>query len=394
MYPMGHIKKIFVLAVLATLWQHYVSAASASSDASVLSAETVHIPYIHLLQDPKTVIDGYFGDTRDDKSYEKHDLVTFATTEAQRLQLANIVAVSGLWSATVADPSRDAIKNNPDLEVKSPVFMDLRLELLRKSLHAPTPEEAVRQLTIDALRQRLKKKKKRILQSFFSPLNPAINRTKIEETVVWLIRATQNKIDIAMYFLTNKTIITELRNAMLRGVKIDIIINHDSDQTNLRASKLPYKIWQHPYKPSLLMHHKFALLQTIDGDSIVVNGSFNFTQKANSNHENIVVMNDRDSFELFSKQFVFAAKYAHPPVSLESSDAGPSSSQDLSEELDDSFIAPITSVTPYQDWLQAGEKLLKAMEAQREALNELDEIRLLDDSQLWQEPALKCSRND
>lgn len=394
---MKNLKNIYVLAVSAVLFQHVIGSASSMRPSTTSSSSSLVIPhvkklsapYLELLLHPKDALDGFFGNHPDYDDYEKEDLIAFAQAEARRLQPANILVLSKLLSAIAANPSQNVynlIKSDPSVKEKSTAFLDLRIELLQKCLQAPTAKEAIRQLTIDALKLRLRKNRQEILQAFFSPLNPEFEQTKIEETIIWLIRAEQKMIRLATYYLTNQMILEELDNAKQRGIKIDIIVNKDGPKETLNKFKLPYKTWNDKFDLDLLMHHKFILFEkNIDGESILVNGSYNFTYKANRNHENIIVSNDIALFKQFFNRFDFIAKYALTAVSYE---------PDSSSYSEDYFSSlPSTSQTYGQNILQAGKNLLKAFESHKEMLKELNEIRSLDDSQLW-DPSPKRTRND
>lgn len=129
-----------------------------------------------------------------------------------------------------------------------------------------------------------------------------------------LINAERGSIKLAIFLLTDKKITQALLAAHKRGVQIEVVT--DPSNMNKVYSKVKrLKKWGVPvfvYDPEHaqnarfnLMHNKFAIFGRMDDASACVwTGSFNFTQSAGMrNQENVVILEDVDTIERFSKHF-------------------------------------------------------------------------------------------
>ena len=134
------------------------------------------------------------------------------------------------------------------------------------------------------------------IEVYFSP------QDKIHSKLIQAIDATQKKIYAAVYMITDKTIVTALVKAKQeRGVDVQIITDAISLGSSYgKAESLAQQgITVFMYKPSVslynpffktnaIMHHKFALF-----DTMIWTGSFNWTRSADTrNKENVVAIYD------------------------------------------------------------------------------------------------------
>ena len=150
---------------------------------------------------------------------------------------------------------------------------------------------------------------KTVHKALFSPDN---NPTDL---LIDLIDAEKKQILVAIFTLTDKNIAQALIDARKRGVRIEIV----ADPGYLRPetySKIDFLAESginiftfntFPCKPKgyCLMHNKFAIFsKNILGKALLWTGSFNWTRSANtSNQENIIVLDDIEIIEAFTKQF-------------------------------------------------------------------------------------------
>jgi len=133
--------------------------------------------------------------------------------------------------------------------------------------------------------------------AFFCPQEDCENR------VIVAINNAEYSIDAAIYSFTSKNIASALIEAQKRGVSpgaIRIVI--DSLQSKSKYSMdefLNENNIETRIMPST-MHHKFVVID----DSLVITGSYNWTENANSkNNENLVFIQSKDTAELFSREF-------------------------------------------------------------------------------------------
>lgn len=144
-------------------------------------------------------------------------------------------------------------------------------------------------------------------QVFFTPDD------NIRDELIRYIGQEAEKIQIAVFMMTDSKIAKSLVNALHRKISVELItdvgcLKERSGKINMLCE---HGCTVHIYNPShdkkgrtSLMHHKFALFTNNLGKSTVWTGSYNFTKAASStNQENALVLDDQKIFDIFSKQF-------------------------------------------------------------------------------------------
>ncbi len=162
----------------------------------------------------------------------------------------------------------------------------------------------IRNLSVYGLKQRLRSRNGIINEVLFSPMNVRDDCTKIEETLVWLIEAENESICVASYYFTNDNIVWALHDAKNRGVKVQVITDDNpSSIAMLREYEFPFKKWKKTGRHSQ-MHHKFLLFgNNIYDSTIVASGSYNITNNANNQPENMMFTNDPRTYDTFKREF-------------------------------------------------------------------------------------------
>ena len=132
---------------------------------------------------------------------------------------------------------------------------------------------------------------------YFSPQD-----RPIEKAVRPLLQKATNRIDIAVFFLTNKGIAGDLIKAHRRGVKIRVLLDATSAKNGytkheiLRAAGIPVKIENWGGK----MHMKSAVID----DEHVVAGSMNWTSAGDrSNDENTAIIHSKAIAAEYNRAF-------------------------------------------------------------------------------------------
>jgi hypothetical protein len=125
------------------------------------------------------------------------------------------------------------------------------------------------------------------------------NRTKIIEE----IRKAKFLIWVAVAWLTDKELLTELRKKKEEGLNIQIVTQDDNINAGLKESVL--KVFEAYYKAPKgiyknLMHHKFCIIDL----RTVVHGSYNWTVKAQYNDETVSVTQSADFAADFAETFM------------------------------------------------------------------------------------------
>lgn len=159
--------------------------------------------------------------------------------------------------------------------------------------------------------------KTRIKDAFFFP-NP-----ESEKKLIRYLKKAQKTLIVAVFTLTNDDLANEVRKANKRGVNVRIISDDDlmkmqgSDIRNMYQEGIEVRV---DLDPRAQMHHKFCV---IDG-YLLITGSFNWTKQAvNKNQENLVVMDDPQLAELYTKEFDRMWIQFEPSVKMYFSDLRP-----------------------------------------------------------------------
>ncbi|PCJ52395.1 MAG: hypothetical protein COA79_23890 [Planctomycetota bacterium] len=131
---------------------------------------------------------------------------------------------------------------------------------------------------------------------YFSPGEECANRIK------QLLRNAEKEILICVFTISDNLISEEIVAAHERGIDVKIVTDNDkiddrgSDVKSLSSKGISVKLDITKYH----MHHKFAIID----QSILINGSFNWTRSASKyNEENVVVHYDKSLINKFNNTF-------------------------------------------------------------------------------------------
>lgn len=141
----------------------------------------------------------------------------------------------------------------------------------------------------------------------------------IAERIQQEISKAQKSVFIAVAWFTNKKLFNELVNKARNGCTVSLIISNDNinlnsfidfDQLDIGKSKV-YKIGNGDTE---LMHNKFCIIDF----STVITGSYNWSYKAESNFENVIITsNDTTLAEQFISEFNSIRKQYYPDAVIE-----------------------------------------------------------------------------
>ena len=121
----------------------------------------------------------------------------------------------------------------------------------------------------------------------------------IREEIINLLESAQNEILIAVAWFTDTKIIDVLYKARRRGVIIQILFYDDKVNNKNLFEQLYYNLVDIRVSKKL-MHNKFCIID----NRIIINGSYNWTFNASSNHENIQVsINNLSLISKFREEF-------------------------------------------------------------------------------------------
>lgn len=132
--------------------------------------------------------------------------------------------------------------------------------------------------------------------AYFSPGEQCVKK------IISLIKSTRASIDVCVFTISDNRISEALVNAHQKGREVRIV--SDNDKSSDMGSDIDYFVEKGikvkvDTSPSH-MHHKFAVFD----NSILVNGSFNWTRSASRyNRENIVVSTDLSLVRTYMKEY-------------------------------------------------------------------------------------------
>lgn len=126
---------------------------------------------------------------------------------------------------------------------------------------------------------------------------------RLEDILIALIDNENKRIRIAVFYLSSCKIAQAMINAHKRGVTIKCVTEKRNTGVHSKIQMLlneGIRIWINRY--SALMHNKYAIFdKNFNGHSFVSTGSYNFTEHAKKNRENMIVLHDNTAIQKFSE---------------------------------------------------------------------------------------------
>jgi len=119
--------------------------------------------------------------------------------------------------------------------------------------------------------------------------------------VIQWINQAKTSIHVLMFTFTLQSIANVLIEAKNRGLDVRVVLERNQGANQpVQARLVEAGIEVRLDNNDALMHHKVAIIDS----TIVVTGSFNWTESANtSNNENLVVIRDFDLVRMYESQF-------------------------------------------------------------------------------------------
>ena len=134
----------------------------------------------------------------------------------------------------------------------------------------------------------------------------------IRGKIIDQLEEAEHTIKIAMAWFTNQTIFHVVLNKAAGGVQIELVVS-DSESNFRHGSCLDFQALQrkgmnvHVINSEgglRFMHHKFAVID----NKKVITGSYNWSSNAQTNFENIIIINDESIANIYTLQFNLLAK--------------------------------------------------------------------------------------
>ena len=112
--------------------------------------------------------------------------------------------------------------------------------------------------------------------------------SKIKEEIITNLKKANKEIKVAVAWLTDEDIIRTLTQKKEAGIDVQIVMSNSKE--NFRnTNKFKDFIRQHGklyIATQKFLHHKFCIID----ETIIINGSYNWTYYAQSNEENIIII--------------------------------------------------------------------------------------------------------
>lgn len=123
---------------------------------------------------------------------------------------------------------------------------------------------------------------------------------QIENKIIKHLNEAQKSVEIAVAWITSPTIIDSIDKCLKRKVSVRLLSVNDHINNIETFSRLYYSGAKIRLLSKKLMHNKFCI---IDRD-VIISGSYNWTMKAASNHENITIaFKNYQLIETFTNEF-------------------------------------------------------------------------------------------
>lgn len=137
----------------------------------------------------------------------------------------------------------------------------------------------------------------------------------IKEKILEELQSSEISIKVAVAWFTDKEIFETLREKSCNNVGVQILILDDEinnssyiDYDELEPKNA--KVWKIPFgNKKALMHNKFCIID----DKTIITGSYNWSYKARTNHENITIVKDNSNLiSEFNLEFQRIIKFYFP----------------------------------------------------------------------------------
>lgn len=145
-----------------------------------------------------------------------------------------------------------------------------------------------------------------------------IHFDNIEAVILDNLQRAKVSIKVASAWFTNKTLMACLKRKADAGLNVELIISNvslndfnPSDQFFQSLLLAGGEVFTHGavhFSEGGIMHNKFCIVDEVT----VINGSFNWTQQASRNEENITLIRDEGIAKEFNDQFIYLRTNAKP----------------------------------------------------------------------------------
>jgi hypothetical protein len=123
----------------------------------------------------------------------------------------------------------------------------------------------------------------------------------IEIKIIELIGNAKFSIIMAVSWLTNSKIIDAIKDATIKGLLVEVIIDQNKDNSALFPKYEEISMYGafFGYIPNKMMHNKYAIFD----NRILITGSYNFSNNAENNFENIIIDSDFNLIDKYLENF-------------------------------------------------------------------------------------------
>lgn len=127
---------------------------------------------------------------------------------------------------------------------------------------------------------------------------------KIQAQILAQLDNAKFMVYVAVAWFTDKVLFEKLKELKKRGVNVQVVIIDDEINSkhgcNIEAEFESVRIPEYGYYNNNKMHHKYCVIDL----RTVINGSYNWTNAAAYNHENIQITKSRKLADEFASKFI------------------------------------------------------------------------------------------
>lgn len=130
----------------------------------------------------------------------------------------------------------------------------------------------------------------------------------IQNQILKELGKARYSIKVAMAWITSRELFETLVVKAAEGVQVELVLSDVQNDYSFKDSQLLplknnggdiYKAGASDFRSGGVMHNKFCIIDF----QTVITGSFNWTNQARKNDENILILKDREQAQVFAEQF-------------------------------------------------------------------------------------------
>lgn len=140
------------------------------------------------------------------------------------------------------------------------------------------------------------------IESYKGEVNFEFIDNEIESKIIEQLSLAQKEVNIAMAWLTSSNLITKLEDLKNNGKLINLVVDNNTSNKMDDLKRVSTKLYVTKIdkeKEKNIMHNKYCIID----NSIVIDGSYNWSNNAKGNDEHIIILNNKKIAEKYKENF-------------------------------------------------------------------------------------------